>query len=213
MEQQTNQEQVTTETKTDVAEDTNTNTEQTVDTETKVEVNEQVETEPSTKEEVKTESKENNKDDIMIPKKRFDEINNKYKQLAQQIKDLKNEQKPEPEVKEEVKEEPTAKEEVVNPKLEALEKQVEGFQTVIKEMYDSKLKSVPEEMQELIPEGLTVEQKLSWINKAEEKGLFKKQTNVVIGQPLNHSSEQEKKERIKKLNPLQLLSSYYGESK
>lgn len=160
--------------------------------------------------ETKTEAKEETEKEIMIPKKRFDEVNNKYKELVQQMESLKEKDK---ETESKIEEETKQEETVTNPKLEELEKQVESFQNVFTEMVDAKIKEIPEDMRDLIPEGLTIEQKLSWINKAEEKGLFKKKQNVVVGQPLNHSSEQEKKERIKKLNPLQLLSSYYGESK
>lgn len=186
---------------------TDTNLEQTVTTEQEVKADAQTTTDAGTEEKVET------KKDIMIPKKRFDEVNENYKSLKQELEDLKKaqeaSQKEEPEP---VKEEPKHVE-VPNPKLEALEKQVEGFNTLMNEMVQTKIQAIPEDMRDLIPDGLSVEQKLSWINKAEEKGLFKKQTNVVVGQPLNHSSEQDKADAMKKMNPLQLFASVYGQKK
>ncbi len=183
-----------------------------VDTETKTEpevkVDEQIQTETKTEEPVKTETKDEK--EIMIPKERFDEVNNKYKGLQKELDDLKAEaQKPKEEKKEEkVEKEPDAEPEV-NPQIEALQKQLQEFQGVVDGMVTQKTESIPEEMRDLIPEGLTAQQKLDWINKAEEKGLFKKQSNVTVGQPLNHSSEQETTEKMGKMNPLQLFASYY----
>jgi hypothetical protein len=206
------QKQTTVNTNTEVNTENSTNVEQMAKNGTNVEVNEKIKNEISTELKGEDETKENHKDDIMIPKKRFDEINNKYKQLAKELQDLKDAQQAKSEVKEEPKEEvKEVKEDVVDPKLKDLEKQIQSFQTIINDMYESKLKTIPVDMQELIPEGLTIEQKLAWINKAEEKGLFKKKTMVEIGQPLNHSTEQSKQEKLKKLNPIQLLASYYGE--
>lgn len=153
---------------------------------------------------------------IMIPKHRFDEVNNNYKALKQEVENLKNaSKKEEPEqVKEEVKQETKqeVQEDKTSPEIEALEEKVKQFETVIDSMVTSKVQTIPEDYRELIPEGLTSEQKLNWINKAEEKGLFKEKEKpkVTIGQPLNHSANQKQETDAKKMNPIQLFASYYG---
>lgn len=171
-----------------------------VDTETEVEEN--TETKPETKKE------------IMIPKERFDEVNGKYKELASQMEEMKQAKEQMEQMLAEMKEKQEGTQSTIAETTSKLEAQVQNYEAVMNELVQTKLETVPKELHELIPEGLTVEQKLSWLNKAEAKGLFKTQTaKVVVGQPLNHSSEQDKTERMKKMNPLQLLASYYGENR
>ncbi|MDF2010203.1 hypothetical protein [Priestia megaterium] len=179
--------------------DTNTSTE----VETKVETEQGVQTE--TTPEVKTEAKP-----IMIPKERFDEVNGKYKELSGQLSEM---QKAKEAMEQQLAEMQKANETTsssIQQTTEKLEGQVKQYETLIGEMVTTKLQAIPEDMHDLIPEGLSTEQKLAWINKAEGKGLFKKQKTVEIGTPLNHSSEQDTTERMKKMNPLQLFASYYG---
>lgn len=148
--------------------------------------------------------------DIMIPKERFDEVNNKYKELSNQMKAMEEAKNSMEKQIAEMKESNTANSTEVDETTKKLEGQVEQYESVMNELIDTKMQAIPEEMQDLIPDGLSVEQRLSWINKAEEKGLFRKQNNVVVGQPLNHSSEQEKAEKLSKMNPRQLFASVYG---
>jgi septal ring factor EnvC (AmiA/AmiB activator) len=170
-----------------------------------------VSTNTETKEEVKTEPKK----DIMIPKERFDEVNGKYKELSTQIKDMQDAKAEMEKQLADMKEASEKTSTSITETTSKLEGQVKQYETLIGEMVTQKMAGIPEEMQDLIPDGLSSEQKLSWLNKAEAKGLFKKEEKpkAVIGQPLNHSSEQDKSERIKKMNPLQLFTSYYGEKK
>lgn len=182
--------------------DTNTNTE--VETKVETEQKPEVEVTPETKPETET------KKDIMIPKERFDEVNGKYKELSGQLSEM---QKAKEAMEQQLAEMQKANETTsssIQQTTEKLEGQVKQYETLINEMVTTKLQAIPEDLHELIPEGLSAEQKLSWINKAEGKGLFKKQKAVEIGTPLNHSSEQETTERMKKMNPLQLFASYYG---
>lgn len=86
--------------------------------------------------------------------------------------------------------------EALNGTVAALQKEAESKDAIIKEyedlvgkMVETKLSQVPEEYRELIPDNLNLKQKLSWLEKAEAKGLFtkeeKKKPNVEIGKPLN----------------------------
>lgn len=89
----------------------------------------------------------------------------------------------------------------LNATVETLKKDVEAKDSVIKTYEDlvsnlvnTKLEQVPEEYKELIPDNLDLIQKLSWLEKAESKGLFnkedKKKPNVEIGKPMNVESPQ-----------------------
>ena len=80
--------------------------------------------------------------------------------------------------------------------IEALKKDAEAKESTIKEyeeligkMVETKMEQVPAEFKELIPDNLDLKQKLSWLEKAEAKGLFtkeeKKKPNVEIGKPMN----------------------------
>lgn len=80
--------------------------------------------------------------------------------------------------------------------IENLKKESESKDSTIKEyeeligkMVETKLEQVPAEFKELIPDNLDLKQRLSWLEKAEVKGLFtkeeKKKPNVEIGKPMN----------------------------
>lgn len=192
---------VNTEQKTDVSIDNGTNT----DTEPK--------TDSVTDTKPEGETKTDDKKKIMIPKERFDEVNQKYKELASQLEEMK---KAKEEMERQLAEMKQASEQTritIQETTSKLEEQVKHYEALMNEMVETKLKQIPENMRDLVPEGLSIEQKLAWINKAEAKGLFKKPQQVVIGQPLNHSSEQDKVERMRKMSPLQLLSSFYASNK
>jgi uncharacterized coiled-coil DUF342 family protein len=202
------------ETKDQTVIDTNidTNSETKVETDTETKVDSQVKDETGVEDKVET--KEETKKDIMIPKERFDEVNGKYKELSAQVKAMEEAKEAMEAQLAEMKQASEQTNTSISETTEKLEGQVKQYETLLNEMVSTKLQAIPEDMQELIPEGLSTEQKLSWINKAESKGLFgKKAQQVEIGKPLNHSSEQDKAERMKKMNPLQLLASYYGDSK
>lgn len=193
-----------------------------IDVSTKVETDKEVITETETKDgaeitsEVKAEVVDEVKTEkeIMIPKERFDEVNDKYKELAGQFDEIKGlKEKLEAQVGT-LTTETTGTKSAVDETNSKLEKQVEKYDALLGTMYSEKLKTVPEDFHEIIPQSLTTEEKLSWITKAEEKGLFgKKEVTVTVGQPLNHSAEQSTKEAQKRMNPIQLLANYYGVSK
>lgn len=187
--------EVVTETVTETNPEVSTNVSTNVETSTEVITETKTETVPEVKTETKSETKP-----VMIPKERFDEVNTKYKELAGQVAEMLK-------AKEVAEQTATS----LTTDSETLKGKVEHYETLMKGMVEVKISAIPEEMKDLIPEGLSTEQTLSWLSKAEEKGLFVKQVKQVeIGQPLNHSNEQNQEERMKKMNPLQLMASYYG---
>lgn len=150
--------------------------------------------------------------EIMIPKERFDDVNNKYKTLSAQVEKMQKDKEEMERLLQDMKQESEKTTSSIEDTTAKLETQVKQYESLMNEMVETKLKAVPEEMHDLVPDGLTVEQKLAWLNKAEAKGLFKKE-QPVIGTPLNHSAELQQKEKMKSMNPLQLLSSFYSEKK
>jgi hypothetical protein len=125
-------------------------------------------------------SKEN-----MIPKSRFDEVYQEMKTLKERVKLFEDskveEERKALETKEEFKklyEQSKAEIEKYKP----LEQKVQEYEATLEEMVKAKLLQVPEEYKELIPENLSKKEKLEWLSKAEEKGLFGKKT---IGGPTN----------------------------
>lgn len=144
----------------------------------------------------------------MIPKSRFDEINSKYKEMAEQLakfQEAEAQRQKELEQKElEQKKEQGKFEELYNglqkelesyKAYEARSKELEGL---INGMVESKLQAVPKEMHDLVPTNLTPEATLDWLNKAEAKGLFGKAPEVKeVGKPSNKSNEAPKVDSTK----------------
>lgn len=147
--------------------------------------------------------------ETMIPKNRFDEVNARYKEMADKVALYEATQakaKAEAEAKElEAKKEQGKFEELytgLQKELEtykAYESRTTELESLINSMVESKLETVPKDMVDLIPTNLTVEAKLDWLNKAESKGLFGKATPEPkeIGKPSNKSNEAPKVEATK----------------
>lgn len=151
--------------------------------------------------------------EIMIPKTRFDEVNSKHKELAGQLATMEASKLA---MEKEIADMKLASEGTqtsIKETTEKLTSEVEKYKTLVGEMVASKLQAIPEDMQDLVPTELSDEQKIAWISKAEEKGLFKKQAQVVVGTPLNHSSNADALDKVQKMNPLQALVSFYSGSK
>ncbi|WP_045514025.1 hypothetical protein [Bacillus amyloliquefaciens] len=170
-------------------------------------------------EEVKPESSEKAETkDAMIPKTRFDEINSKYKEMAEKVAEFEKAQaeaRAEAERKElEAKKEQGKFEELYQNTQKELETyksyetRAKELESLITGMVESKLKSVPEEMHDLVPANLTAEQTLDWLNKAESKGLFGKPSAEPkeVGKPSNKSNEAPKVDKAN-LSPLDKILS------
>lgn len=66
-------------------------------------------------------------------------------------------------------------------------KVVSEYEGVLKNIIDTKLADVSDDLKALIPESLNVKEKLDWILKAEKAGIFgrDKKGSIEIGKPLN----------------------------
>jgi chromosome segregation ATPase len=164
----------------------------------------------------------NNKQEpeINIPKSRFDEVNNKYKELQEQLDNL-NKAKEQEEL--EALKKKGEFEELYNTTQQELEtykanakqtsERVEQLEGIIQSLVDSELSAVPEELHDLIPSNFTPEQKLTWISQAKEKGIFGTvQKNEKEEQPLGGSTNQQQQtpQDVTKMSVSQLFRSAYG---
>ncbi|MEN2464915.1 hypothetical protein [Ornithinibacillus sp. JPR2-1] len=157
-------------------------------------------------------------DDIMIPKSRFDEVNNNYKSVKEQLDQLLEEKKEEERKEKEQQGEYQSLYEQANEQLQTYKQDFESTKTraetlegIITNMLNTKLESIPEEFHDLIPDNLSPEQKLDWITKAETKGLFgTKKSDDPVGGLTNPSTS---KTNFEDMNPMQLLAAGYGSKK
>ena len=83
----------------------------------------------------------------------------------------------------------TATVETMKAEAEKTKAELKEYEELVSNLIETKLKEVPEDYKELIPDNLSLKQKLNWLEKAEAKGLFnkeeKKKPNVEIGKPMN----------------------------
>jgi DNA repair exonuclease SbcCD ATPase subunit len=153
--------------------------------------------------------------EVMIPKHRFDEVNNKYKEvkaqldaiLAQQAEAERKAQEEQGKFKE-LYEQTTNELTSFKSKYEQIEARAKQLESVIQSLLETKLSAIDEQYHDLIPDNLTPEEKLAWIDKAEQKGLFKKKGQTPIGEGTNPSQAQTID--LNSLSPIQLLKAGYG---
>ncbi|KTQ67270.1 hypothetical protein, partial [Enterobacter cancerogenus] len=117
--------------------------------------------------------------DIMIPKTRFDEVNANYKSVKEQLDQFLAAQKQAEDDAAKQRGEyeqlyNTAQQEVGTYKEQAekTSARVQELEGLLGTMLDTKLADIPEAMRDLIPENLSPEQKLAWIDKAAARGVF-----------------------------------------
>ena len=129
-----------------------------------------------------------------VPYTRFAELNKKTRDLQTQLDTLvtektkqdKEKEKQEREAKEKQGEfeklytETKDKYEAIETEKESYKTRVETLEAVVQELLNNELNDIDKEHQELIPD-LSVEDKLSWINKAKANGLFGKKEENPIG--------------------------------
>lgn len=152
----------------------------------------------------------------MIPKSRFDEINKSYKAMQKQLDELLGKQKTDEEEAAKKRGEfeslyTAAKADLdgYKSKAEQNEGRVKELETLFGTMLEAKLATIPEELHDLIPENLTPEAKLAWIEKASAKGVFgTKKADEPVGGPSNPRTPPAPD--VSKLNAFQLLKAGYG---
>lgn len=160
------------------------------------------------------------KSEPMIPKSRFDEVNNKFKEMQKQLDSFtKNKEKEETEAQKKRGE----FEELYKKTAQELEsvkgasERVTQLEGVIQSLVDAEMTAIPEDMRDLIPESMTPEQKLTWISNAKAKGLFgtakqdDSKKNEALGQPTNAGQQQT--QDTSKMSVSQMLRNAYGSKK
>lgn len=128
----------------------------------------------------------------MIPKTRFDQVNERAKAAEaalQKIKDEEAERQRKAQEEqgkfEELYNEASGKAKQFEQEYETAKEKAERLEGVMNSMLESKLQVIPDEYHDLIPENLSPEQKLDWISKAEAKGLFKDTSQEPLGDVTN----------------------------
>jgi hypothetical protein len=69
--------------------------------------------------------------------------------------------------------------------------QVNEYEGILNALIDSKMEGIPENLKELIPEKLSLVEKMAWIDKAEKTGIFNtgNPDGIEIGKPFNPSTK------------------------
>lgn len=159
------------------------------------------------------------KQDNMIPKSRFDEVNNKFKDVQTQLDQLLKEKQDQELEQQKQRGEYEELYKDANGELERYKQEhgqyserVEQLEGVIQTMVEAKLSEIPEDFHDIIPDGMSPEQKLQWISNAQAKGLFGAQTNPKEDQPLgdNTNNNGDKHVDVSKMSATELFMSAYG---
>lgn len=139
--------------------------------------------------------------DQMIPKKRFDSVNSKFKDLTGANKTLS-------ETHEKLQGEFTTLTEA----HAVATKRVESLEGVLIKMVDAELEQIDGTYHDLIPQDKTVEEKLDWILKAKQKGMFglgQGSYEYEIG-GMSNPGGANRGRNTNGMNPLQLMTMGYG---
>jgi seryl-tRNA synthetase len=110
--------------------------------------------------------------ELMIPKDRFDEINEKYKALSKEIeakeKALRKAQEERLKEQEDYKrlyEETASRLSELEPKAEQLDAVLETMEALL----EAEVQELPEDLRDIIPDELSVKAKLDWLRKHKAK--------------------------------------------
>ena len=138
-----------------------------------------------------------------IPRERFDDVNGKYRTLQETHNTLNATHTAT------VAELGKAK----NDATTATER-ISTLEKALNEMLTARVNALPEDKRDLIPDGLTVEQKLVWLEKAAQKGIFTAATPdpKPIGTPTNPPPGGGSV-NVTNLSPLAMLAAGYGAKK
>lgn len=153
------------------------------------------------------------KPDKTVPYSRFDEVNkraNEAEAELQKIKDAEAERvrlaKEKQGEYETLYQEADGKAKKFEQNYETAKEKAKRLEGVVNNILNTKLESIPEEFHELIPENLSPEQKLDWIEKASAKGLFKDKSQEPLGGATNPTQQPID---LDSLNVQQLMQSGY----
>lgn len=110
----------------------------------------------------------NTENEHMIPKSRFDEINTKAKKLEDELRKIEEERQKE--IEERLVEQQQYKELAEKrgkdlAELQAKAQKVDAYEQTLTAVYEASLQELPEDMRDLVPEELSIQQKLNWLSK------------------------------------------------
>lgn len=95
--------------------------------------------------------------------------------------------------------------------MESKNNVIKEYEELLQNLFDTKMKQIPDQYKDLVPDNLDLKQKLSWLEKAEGKGLFDKKEKlspaVEVGKPMNVDVP---KADIEKLGTSSLLQLAYN---
>lgn len=149
------------------------------------------------------------KDPIMIPKTRFDQVKEELNTLKQEQEEADRKAREKQGEYEGLYQQTSQELSKTKEDYQQTQTRVEQLEGVMNSMLDSKLTNVPEEYHDLIPDNLSPEQKLSWISKAEAKGLFKDKTQEPLGGQTNPGGQQQD---LENMSVNQLFTGGYGKN-
>jgi nucleoid-associated protein YgaU len=135
-----------------------------------------------------------------IPRERFDDVNGKYRTLQETHNTLSTSYQTA------LTERDTAKAEAETAKTRATQ-----LEAALTEMLKVRVDALPEDKRDLIPDGLSVDQKLVWLDKATAKGIFTapQQTQQPIGSPTNPAPGAQTL-NLDIMSPLAKMAAAYG---
>jgi DNA repair exonuclease SbcCD ATPase subunit len=144
--------------------------------------NENVENQNGEQEAQTTAESENPEQEHMIPKSRFDEINTHYKDALKKAEAAEKALKEAQEIRLKEKEDYKALYEQTTSELSELKpkaEQFEAYKETMQALFDAQVEEIPEELRALIPDEMSVKQKIDWI--AKNKKLLLKPVGPDIG--------------------------------
>lgn len=157
------------------------------------------------------------KNDNFIPKERFDEVNNKFKEMKTQFDAMmiaKEAEETEAKKKtgqfEDLYTKAKTELDKTNADVTTSKGRVEALEGVINSMLEAKIATIPEEFRGLVPDGMAPEQKLAWLAQAEAKGLFgaTKKAETPLGGSTNPTGKQTTD--TSKMSAMDLLKAGYS---
>lgn len=73
--------------------------------------------------------------------------------------------------------------------VEAKDTIIREYEGLLQNLVETKMEQIPDQYKDLVPDNMDLKQKLSWLEKAESKGLFNKEEKqnpaLEVGKPMN----------------------------
>jgi ribonucleoside-triphosphate reductase len=114
----------------------------------------------------------NTDNEHMIPKSRFDKINDKAKDLEDKLKKIEEERQKDIEarlVEQQQYKELAEKRGKELAEIQAKAQKVDAYEQTLTAVYEASLQELPEDMRDLVPDELNTQQKLNWLSKNKSR--------------------------------------------